>query len=184
MFDADAITANIANHMRRYVQQWLPTLQLEALPDGSWSVEFVDDSPLIEQIRLLVRIANGEVPGDLADDLLMSDVEAAIETICSRLFTAPGSPQRYAIPPHFWNTDLGLVIQHCQLWLRGDDLISYTEAAAILWPDEAVQTARMRIKRMVERGELTPYLDPHENNPQRAARVSRFEIENMQGSGS
>jgi hypothetical protein len=127
-----------------------------------------------------VRVANGEIPGDLADELLMSDVDVAMEAICKQLFTAPGSQQRYAIPSQFWNTDLGAVIQHCQLWLRGDDLISYTEAAVILWPNDDVQAARMRIKRMVERGELTHYADPHENNPQRAARVSRQEIEDIE----
>ncbi len=65
-------------------------------------------------------------------------------------------------------------------WRRAfsaDYFLTYTEAAEILFPDANLQSARMRIRRMVERGELTAYIDPRENNPQHAARVSRQEVE-------
>ncbi|MCL4878139.1 MAG: hypothetical protein KJ064_15880 [Anaerolineae bacterium] len=178
MFDPEQLTQEVIQQMTTHFAHLVNTLlqdknKLSLLTTDNWREVFDRYSSLVQDIRLLTRIANGDIPGDLADDDLMSDVSQAIESVCRALFT---SPRQYSVPSAFWNTELGTVIQHCQLWLRGDDLISYTEAAELLWPEEDIQAARMRIKRMVERGELTPYTDPRENNPQRAARVSREEV--------
>jgi hypothetical protein len=187
MFDPERIVEDVAHQTSAYFGQFLKTMfrdkaeALNAIEGDSWGDAIRQDSPLTEAVRLLVRVANNDIPGDLADEDLLGDVEAAIDSVCGKLFASPGNPHHYEIPVQFWNTELGQVIRHCQLWLRGDDLITYTEAAGILWPNDDVQAARMRIKRMVERGELTGYSDPQENNPQRAARVSRLEIEQRQG---
>ena len=183
MFDAARIVQEMTTQMSVYFSRTLrvlfdrdslPTMRLD---NESWQRAIEQTTAFRDEIRLLVRIANGEIPGDLADDIVMGEVEDAIESLFKTLFASPGNPRHYAIPHQFWSTELGLVIRHCQLWLRGDDLITYTEAVAILWPDDDIQVARMRMKRMVERGELTAYVDPTEANPQRAARVSREEVE-------
>jgi hypothetical protein len=73
-----------------------------------------------------------------------------------------------------------------QAWLRHDDLIGYTEAAQLLFPDLAqanIQASRMRVKRMVERGELMMYIDPSEPNPTQQARLSRQAIEALRAAG-
>jgi hypothetical protein len=73
-----------------------------------------------------------------------------------------------------------------QAWLRRDDLISYTEAAQILFKDLAgqnIQAARMRIKRLVERGELMSYLALDEANPTQQVRVSRQAVEALLAAG-
>lgn len=187
MFDPDEITRDVIRQLSGYLAQLVKTLlrdkaNLARLEVEDWDEVVIELSPLKDNIRLLIRVANGDIPGDLADEDLIGDVEDAIDSVCSQLFRAPGGSRQYAIPPIFWNTPLGQVIRHCQVWLRGDDLITYTEAAELLWPDDDLQAARMRIKRLVERGVLSGYTEPRENNPQRAARVSRAEVlEQLEG---
>ncbi|MBZ0305667.1 MAG: hypothetical protein K8I82_06330 [Anaerolineae bacterium] len=181
MFDSKQLTQEVLQQMTAHFAHLVHTLlqdktNLPRLVTDDWAAVIDHLTSLKQDIRLLTQIANGDIPGDLADDDLMNDVSQAIESVCRALFS---SPRQYTIPSAFWNTELGRVIQHCQVWLRGDDLISYTEAAELLWPQESVQAARMRLKRMVERGELTAYTDPQENNPQHAARVSRAEVLNL-----
>lgn len=183
VFDADRITQDVIDQMRAYLDQLQRSIQIEATnlqnqnsDDTARQTSDGQNLTLEGCIRLLARVANGEVPADMADDLFMGDVTEAVDLVCKSLFGAPGNPHHYPIPPQFWDTELGQAIRHCQLWLRGDDLITYTEAASLLWPDDDAQVARMRIKRMVERGELSAYADPNESNRQRAGRVSRQEI--------
>jgi hypothetical protein len=181
MFDPDEITQDVIRQLNSHLAQLVKTLlrdkaNLVRLATENWDQVAAELSPLKGEIRLLTRVANGDFPGDLADENLIEDVENAIDSVCSRLFLTPGSPYQLAIPAAFWDTSLGQVIRHCQVWLRGDDLITYTEAAELLWPDDDIQAARMRIKRLVERGVLSSYTEPRENNPQRNARVSRAEV--------
>lgn len=181
MFDPDEITQDVIRQLNNHLARLVKTLlrdkaNLARLATENWDQVAAELSPLKDEIRLLTRIANGDFPGDLADENLFEDVKNAIDSVCSRLFLTPGSPREIAIPVTFWDTSLGQVIRHCQVWLRGDDLITYTEAAELLWPDEDIQVARMRIKRLVERGVLSSYIDPRENNPQRNARISRAEL--------
>jgi hypothetical protein len=64
--------------------------------------------------------------------------------------------------------------------LRRDDLISFSEAAQILFPVLArtnLQAARMRLKRLAERGDIMIYLAPDEPNPTQQVRVSRQAVE-------
>jgi hypothetical protein len=78
------------------------------------------------------------------------------------------------------------VLARAQAWLRHDDLISLTEAAQLLFPgiaDTNLQAARMRVKRLTERGELMVYLAPDEPNPTQQARVSRQAINALQAAG-
>jgi len=66
------------------------------------------------------------------------------------------------------------------------NLISYTEAAQILFKDLAgqnIQAARMRLKRLVERGELMSYLALDEVNPTQQVRVSRQTVEALLAAG-
>lgn len=142
-------------------------------PATPWQASIYTLSPLAEQIRELVAYANGEAP---ASELIADTIQRVAEV----LFVAPGDGNAYDIPDHFWSSPLGQVIRTCQVRSRGDDLITYTEAARLLWPDLDPQVARMRLQRMVERDDLTHYTDPAEPNPQRAGRLSRAEIEALQ----
>jgi hypothetical protein len=173
VFDAEQITRDVIDQVRRYMTR----LMQQSAADAMTTIPNFEDTPLEKAIRLLVRVANGDFPADMADEDFSQDVEAAITMVTRVLFTSPGSPRDTAIPAQFWQGEMGSVIRHCQLWLRGDDLITFSEAAEMLFPGENVQAARMRIKRMVERGELVGYSDPSERNPQKAARVSRQEAE-------
>ncbi|MCQ3980105.1 MAG: hypothetical protein DPW09_42350 [Anaerolineae bacterium] len=71
-------------------------------------------------------------------------------------------------------------------WASRTNLISYTEAAQILFKDLAgqnIQAARMRIKRLVERGELMSYLALDEVNPTQQVRISRQAVEALLAAG-
>lgn len=69
-----------------------------------------------------------------------------------------------------------MVVRQCQVRSRGDDLITYSEAATII-TGANTQAARMTIQRLVSSGELSRFEDLSEPNPQRRGRVSRAEVE-------
>lgn len=174
MFDADTI----AREAVQTVINHLSYIYLRMAWGGATSPEtirevnhWLESSPLIEEVRLLVNVANGsadEHPGEVME---------TIQSVVELLYSHPGSGD-YTIPDHFWTSDLGRVIQHCQLFVRGDDLITHSEAATILY-GVAEERELMRLRRLIDRGALTAYTDPREPNPQRAGRVSRAEIERL-----
>ena len=114
-------------------------------------------------------------------DEMVGEIMDTLQSIIDLLFARAGGPYLYTIPPSFWSQPgIGQVLARVQAWLRHDDLISYTEAAHILFKDlaqENIQAARMRIKRLVERGKLMSYVALDEANPTRQMRVSRLTVE-------
>jgi len=103
VFDSDQITHDVIQQLTRYFAQLVKTLlQDEAnvakLAAEDWDKLIYRLSPLKEEIQLLTRIANGDIPGDLADEDLMGEVADTIESVCRRLFTVPGSPRQLYDP--------------------------------------------------------------------------------------
>lgn len=134
-------------------------------------MQWIESSPAREEIKLLVAVANGEVT---RDDRVSGEIVETIQSVVELLFSVPGS-YTYNIPDDFWSSDLGRVVRYCQVWTRGDDLISHGEAAQILYGANN-ERELMRIRRLIERGELIAYEDPREPNPRHAQRVSRREV--------
>ena len=81
MFDAERIIQDTTTQMSVYFSRTLKTLfDRETLPttalDGdSWQQAIEQNAAFPDEVRLLVRVANGEIPGDLADDIVMGEVD-------------------------------------------------------------------------------------------------------------
>jgi hypothetical protein len=185
MFDADVIVEDVLQRVRRHVQLIHSALysssQLPVFPD------LLQASPLQEDIRHLVSIANGELDRALVDADTVADVLEQVQRVLDTLFARAYGLSIPSIPASFWTAPgIGQVIAHVQAWLRHDDLISYTQAAHVLFPSlaqENVQAARMRVKRLTEQGKLMQYVDPSAANPTQQVRVSRQAVEALQAVG-
>lgn len=144
-------------------------------------------SPLREEVALLVRVANGEIDRATADEELIERIVETTQRMVELLFVRAAGSYAYSVPETFWSQPgIGQVLAYVQAWLRHDDLIGYTEASHILFGELAeqnIQAARMRVRRMVERGMLMSYIDPDEMNPTRRARVSRQAVEALRAAG-
>ena len=144
-------------------------------------------SPLRNDMGLLVRVANGELNRAETDDETIGEVLETLQRVIDVLFARANGSYAYAIPAAFWaQSSLGQVVARVQAWLRQDDLINYTEAARILFSELAqhnIQAARMRLKRLVERGELMSYVALDEANPTKRSRVSRQAVEALRAAG-
>ena len=179
MFDVNKITHNVINQVLQHYRQIGQHLYENGSCDSPESP--FQSSPLSDEIRLLVRVANGEFDRTTADDEVVGEVMETLQQMIDLLFSRSNGPYNYTIPSSFWlESDIGQVFAHVQAWLRQDDLISYTDAAQILFEtlsEQNIQAARMRIKRLVQRGKLMSYVALDEANPTRQMRVSRQAVE-------
>lgn len=145
------------------IEQAFLGVQLPLLPN-----DILYGSALADQLAEIARLAAGEMDVPTAIAL---GVGEGIQDLMERLFAAPGTGYSYTIPQSFWQTPLGAIVSAAHFRLRGDDLITITEAARML--DVSVQAISNRI----DRGQLAAYRDPDEPNPQRARRVLRSQVE-------
>ena len=185
MFDpttiADAVGSRVSEHYQRIGRSlaWPQT--------DSASSAVRPPTPLHADIARFVRIANAEQDRALADDQTMGELIERFQNVLDLLFLPATGRYAYRIPAPFWREPgLGHVLARVQAWLRQDDLIALTEAALLLFPEVAhtnLQAARMRVKRLTERGELMVYLAPDEPNPTHQVRVSRQAIEALHAAG-
>jgi len=166
MFDAESIIISTIAAVQQQHERLAEALYFSGVEPVLPTVP-PDQSPLRGQLELLVAVANGDHSHN--PHIVAETVQAVTET----LFT---SAMTYDVPSAFWRTDLGQVIAHCQVWLRGDDLISVTEAARIL-RGSAETADLMYVSRLIERDVLTAYYDPFETNPTQRRRVSRAEVD-------
>jgi hypothetical protein len=186
MFDATTITNDVVNRMSQHYQRIGQSL---AWPDtDSCSSAVQPPTPLHADIARFVQIANDEQDRTTADDQTIGELIERFQNLLDLLFLPATGQYAYRIPASFWSeSGIGQVLARVQAWLRHDDLISLSEAAQLLFPEIArsnLQAARMRVKRLTERGDLMTYLAPDEPNPTQQARVSRQAIEALYAAGS
>lgn len=140
---------------------------------------------LTEDLRLLIRIANGEVErfqGTSEETRrFLAPIEDALQRVLDALLgstwgSASSSP--IVIPPEFWSSDIGVVATRVRWWLSLDDLITISSAAALAF-GENTQANRMRIARAIDSGLLTWVPDPSVANPQQNRRVLLPEVERL-----
>jgi hypothetical protein len=184
MFDTTTITDDVVQRVTQHYHQIERCLTWPAAESGA-APNFA--TPLHADIARFVHIANGQIDRALVDDQTIGETIERFQRLLDLLFAPASGLYAYTVPPSFWTqTAIGQVLAHVQAWLRHDDLIGYTEAAQLLFPEPAranIQAARMRVKRMVERGELMSYIDPSEPNPTQQARLSRQAIEALRAAG-
>jgi len=185
MFDVTAITDDVVS---RIAQSYQHIGQNLAWPDTDQSPPPArPPTPLHADIARFVQIANGDLDRAAAYDQTIGELIERFQNLLDLLFLPANGQYIYRIPAAFWSQPgIGQVLARVQAWLRHDDLISFTEAAQLLFPDIArtnVQAARMRVKRLTERGDLMVYLAPDEPNPTQQARVSRQAVEALRAAG-
>lgn len=162
MFDANKISLDTIGAVQAHFNE--VARQLYFLPLDVNPVEPLIDSPVKQRIALLVAVANGESHHE-------GEVSEALLSVITLLDHVRG------VPP-----EMQQVVQHCQLWLNKDELITLSEAARLL-RGEANNTTLRYVNDQLQRGKLKRYTDPSEPNPQRAGRVSRKEVEILAGRG-
>ena len=185
MFDSSTIADDVVRRMVLHYQRIGRSL---AWPDtGATPSRAQPPTPLHADIARFVAIANDEHDRATADDQTIGELIERFQHLLDLLFLPANGQYSYRIPATFWNEPgIGQVLARVQAWLRQDDLITLTEAAQLLFPNVAdtnLQAARMRVKRLTERGELMVYLAPDEPNPTQQARVSRQAINAIQAAG-
>ena len=184
MFDSSAITDDVVLRVTQHYHEIERSLTWPAAETGT-APGYA--TPLHADIARFVQIANGQLDRAAVDDQTLGEVIERFQRLLDLLFAPASGLYAYTVPPSFWTqTAIGQALAHVQAWLRRDDLIGYTEAAQRLFPELTrtnVQAARMRVKRMVERGELMSYVDPSEPNPTQQVRLSRQAIEALRAAG-
>jgi hypothetical protein len=136
---------------------------------------------LAEDLRLLIRTANGEVERFQGTTevtrAFLAPFEAALQRVLDALLgNAWGAPM--VVPGDFWNSDIGVVAARVRWWLSLDDLITISNAAALAF-GENTQANRMRIARAIDSGMLEWVPDPSVANPQQNRRVLRPQVERL-----
>jgi len=119
-------------------------------------------------LRQIAQAAAGET-----EHLERGEVYECCQTLCERLFAAPGIGAGYHIPQEFWEAPIGQVMARAFIWLEGDELITMSQAAEISGRSASA------LSQLVDRRKLTVYPDPDEPNPRRRNRVRRSEIEKL-----
>jgi hypothetical protein len=175
LFDVNKITVEIVSNLL-YHLQWRYLGQLWFAPPDvlgtSGQPHPAEQSPLREMIETLCRVVNDQPK---RDDMLTFEVMGMTQSIMETLYASPLEPS-YTIPDTFWTSELGQLVMQAQLWARGDELVTLTEAARVL-RGSAETRDLVYVNDLIARGKLTRYLDPSESNPQRAGRVSRQQVE-------
>ena len=135
------------------------------------------DSPLRQDLELLMSIANGEYLRGEAKTEMLYQVEAALQRLVELLF---GNVLRSHVNIHddFWQTDAGILVSRVRWWLSADELITISNAAALAFGANT-QANRMRIARAMHKGQLDWIPDPSVANPQQNRRVLRSQVERL-----
>lgn len=157
MFDAHAIALEVIPAVQRHLAEVLG--QLYFMPPDIDPVAPLVNSPLRQRIALLVAVANGESQHE-------GEVREALLQVSLLLDRLPPQPA------------LQEVVDHVQLWLERDELITLSEAATIL-RGTADNRDLVAINGYIERGRLSVLRDPNEPNPTKARRVRRSEVEKL-----
>lgn len=175
MFDANKITVEVVSQLLQHFQWRTGALLWFAVPDvvsAANQPHPLEQSPVRDYVETLCRVVNEQPP---RDEVLVAEIyditQALAEGLCSHAWG-----HGYEIPRAFWGTEIGQLIVRAQLWARGDELITLSEAARIL-RGSAEDRDLIYINSLLQSGKLTAYTDPAEPNPQRARRVSRADVE-------
>lgn len=184
MFDAKTVTEDVLAQVGWHVTRLGMRLSWGGAFDPGIMMEAYKSCPLHEEIRILVQVANGEIDRETAEDLQIGEIAETVQDVVEFLCAPPYGANVYRVPSSFWGTPIGEVVALCQAWLQGEDLISYDQAARMLFADEypadlSQKAAVARVRRLVEREELRRYVAPDEPNPTHSGRVSRREVENL-----
>lgn len=195
MFDAQQLTEDVIGALAWHLQAIHTRLFWASAPEAEPAYalqvhQAQQSSPLREEITLLCRVANGELPREGASEQLLAEVADTMQGIVE-ITAGPPLLNQYTISEAYFETPIGQLIASVMAWQRGDDLISFMDAgrllvAAGLTPhttaqleDRQVQkTLAARVRRMAEAGTLRRYRNPAPNGEARGDwLLSKSEVE-------
>ena len=175
LFD-QTIIDKICTHAIEHYQKLGVALDVESALIGD-SGQLLQSAPLVQNLKLLVRIANGEQIRVETSKAEVAQVEAALVHVQATLFDN-AIQGRATIQNDFWSTDIGVLFSRVRWWLSADELITISNAAALAFGDNT-QANRMKIVRAIDNGQLDWIPDPSVVNPQQNRRVLRPQVERL-----
>jgi hypothetical protein len=87
------------------------------------------------------------------------------------------TPVAHRTPEEFWDTPIGYLVLQARLWADQDQLISIKDAA------ELSGLSLSALSQRISRGQIKPYRDPHEPNPQRVRRIRLTDLDQFMREG-
>jgi hypothetical protein len=134
--------------------------------------------PLAEQVTTFERIERGTIHRRNANPAFVREVEQAVEQMLAVLYTPlDGGP--CIVPRDAWTrSPLMELLASVTYWLYQDDLISIADAARVLY-GTSTDAVLVRVRRMIERGDLRHYWRPGREHKQRSFLVRRSEVERL-----
>jgi DNA-binding MarR family transcriptional regulator len=137
-------------------------------------------SALADQLGDIARAASGELAH--SDDGWTEGVlQECVQDLMERLFAAPTGIllTTYQISDAFWDTPIGQMVARALLWLRGDELITLSEAAELLG------MSLPAVSQAVSSGRLRGYIDPDADGSNKGRRkVARSDVERLRKTGT
>lgn len=173
-FDAEKIAAETISLLTDHISRLSHRLSI-----GGWHPGVKPESdfvPLRAEIDLLCRAANGEIDRADASAETIGEIQELIQDIAE--LTSPYWTAFYTIPADWRETDLGRAWDAARYWLMSADMISLADAARLLY-DAADAADLNKLDRLVQRGDLTEYIDPTESNPRRARRILKSDVQHL-----
>lgn len=159
--------------------------QLDALladqPERTGAIRPLAERPLRDQLQVFEQIAQGKLDRERSDPSFVGDVADAVDRLLALLCVPPDLADRTldVVPRNLWTrSPLGILLAEVAWWVYHDDLITLGDAAQHLYHGTTIIDLH-RIRAHLAKGELRPYIDPHEANPQYAGRVRRSEVERL-----
>jgi len=133
--------------------------------------------PTIDASRAMITDTLAEIAlaatGEITDEDALAVVYEGIQGLMELLFAAPVGITSYQIPEGFWETAIGQMVAIALLKVRGDDLITISEAA------ELRSVSVPAISQAIDAHRLRAYHDPEAPSRQGRRLVSRREVESM-----
>lgn len=130
MFDPEHICQEVLRRVLLHYQQLGQYLSAEQQAIDTEAP--FQSSPLRDDIVLLAQIANGDVARETIDEEMIAELFERMQRMVDILFVPAAGSSTVPLSSAFWSEPgIGQVLTHVHAWLRGDDLIGYTEAAHI-----------------------------------------------------
>jgi hypothetical protein len=167
------ISATAENEIKALLAGWWMAVNQQIAAVTGNTVQLGEDAPLellfdSEVGQRLVRIA--AAAENLVDWSPQSaqNVRADCEAFEAWLNQTPVA---HRTPEEFWNTPVGYLVLQARLWADQDQLISLKDAA------ELSGLSLSALSQRISRGQIKPYRDPHEPNPQRGRRIRLADLD-------
>jgi hypothetical protein len=173
------ISTTAENEIKALLASWWTSVNQQIAAATGNEVQIGQDVPLellfdSEVGQRLVRIASA------AENLVDWSPQTAqnIRADCEA-FEAwlNQTPVAHRTPEEFWNTPVGYLVLQARLWADQDQLISLKDAA------ELSGLSLSALSQRISRGQLKPYRDPHEPNPQRGRRIRLADLDQFMREG-